>query len=177
MPVPSPPPAVAPAAAHARETRTMRLALHAAADAAFPLFGPVRETEWSPDWAPRFVWPAAPAQGPEGAVFTTDGPDSAGRLWVMTDYDPAARLVRYVIVHGRALVGELSIRVEPAGPAACTAEVTYRFTGLTAEGDGFVARWVVHFPRMQEHWEEALNARLAAGGAAGGEARDTGTKP
>src|SRR5512146_3153269 len=106
MPVPTPiatpPPATAPAVA--RETRTMQLALRAPADAAFPLFGPVREREWSPDWSPRFLWPPAPAQGPAGAVFTTGGDGGAAALWVMTDYDPAARLVRYVILHPGALV-------------------------------------------------------------------------
>jgi hypothetical protein len=147
----------------------MTLQLHASADTAFPLFGPVRETEWSPDWSPRFLYPPTPAQGADGAVFTTEGEGGAGALWVMTDYDAPAHLVRYVILHPGALVGELAIRVAPAGLSASTAQVTYRFTALSADGNAFLARWVAHFPHMQPHWEEALNARLAApdsGGAA-----------
>jgi hypothetical protein len=35
-----------------------------------PLFGPVREQEWAPDWAPHFIYPAQGGQE-EGAVFTT----------------------------------------------------------------------------------------------------------
>ena len=35
-----------------------------------PLFGPVREAEWAPDWSPRFIHPAQGAQR-EGVVFTT----------------------------------------------------------------------------------------------------------
>jgi len=50
---------------------------------ATPLFGPVREREWSPDWAPRFIHPADPAQR-EGAVFTT-ATHNGTRLWVLTE--------------------------------------------------------------------------------------------
>ena len=35
-----------------------------------PLFGPVREAEWAPDWSPRFIHPAQGVQR-EGVVFTT----------------------------------------------------------------------------------------------------------
>jgi len=161
----TPPAAASPAApVFARESRTMHLELHGAADVAFPLFGPVREREWSPDWSPQFLAPSAPAQGPDGAVFTTDGggAGSAPSVWVMTDFDPAARLVRYVIFHPGISVGELSIHVTPAGASASTAEVTYRFTAVSADGNDFIARWVAHFPHMAPHWEGALNARLAA---------------
>jgi len=136
--------------------------LHADADTAFPLFGPAREAEWSPGWSPRFLWPARPAQGPDGAVFTTDGQGDAASLWVMTDYDPHARLVRYVIVHPGLSVGELAIHVDPAGKAASTADVTYRFTALSAAGNASIAHWLEHFPHMLPHWEMALNARLDA---------------
>jgi hypothetical protein len=159
-PVPTTPPAVA-APLLSRESRTMRLALHADADTAFPLFGPVRETEWSPEWSPRFLFPAAPAQRSDGAVFTTEGQGGVANLWVMTDYDVKGRLVRYVILHPGLSVGELSIHVEPAGAGASTADVTYRFTAVSAEGNDSIARWTAHFPHLQPHWEEALNTRLA----------------
>ena len=159
----SPPAATSPAApAFARESRTMDLELHGAADVAFPLFGPVREREWSPEWSPQFLAPAAPAQGPDGAVFTTEGTGTAPSVWVMTDFDAAARLVRYVNFQPGVAVGELSVRVTPAGASASTAEVTYRFTAVSADGNDFIARWVAHFPHMAPHWEGALNARLAA---------------
>jgi hypothetical protein len=154
-------PGAAPAPAMSRESRTFHLALHGAADVVFPLFGPVRESEWSPGWAPRFVYPATPAQGPDGAVFTTEGADGAApSLWVMNDYDPAARRVRYTILHPGVSVGELAIVVSPAGDAACTADVTYRFTALSADGNASIARWIEHFPHMAPHLEGAINARL-----------------
>ncbi len=154
------PGADAPGAALARESRTFHLSLHGAADAVFPLFGPVREAEWSPGWAPRFVFPAAPAQGEDGAVFTTDGGDSAASVWVMNEYDVARRRVRYTVFHPGVSVGEITIAVAPAGAAAATADVAYRLTALSPTGNEAVAKWVAHFPHMAPHWETAINARL-----------------
>jgi len=155
------PGATAPAPTLSRESRTFHLALHGTPDAVFPLFGPVRESEWSPGWAPHFAFPSVPAQGPDGAVFTTDGADGAApSVWVMNDYDATARRVRYTILHPGVSVGELSIVVSPGGGMASTAEVTYRFTALSADGNASIARWIEHFPHMAPHWEGAINALL-----------------
>ena len=48
-----------------------------------PLFGPVREAEWAPDWSPRFIHPAQGAQR-EGVVFTTSRGHGSDRLWLLT---------------------------------------------------------------------------------------------
>jgi hypothetical protein len=48
-----------------------------------PLFGPVREAEWAPDWSPRFIHPAQGVQR-EGVVFTTTSGDGRERLWLLT---------------------------------------------------------------------------------------------
>jgi len=141
-------------------TRTMTLDLPAAADTVFPLFGPVGEAEWSPDWRPAFVTPLAASQTPDGAVFTVDGdPDSA--LWVMTDYDPGARQVRYVIVRPGRLVTQLWIQVRPAGPAASHADVTYRNTLLGPAGRMALGRFVAGFAHRKPHWEHAIATALA----------------
>ena len=146
----------------ARETRTMHLSLHGDADVVFPLFGPVRESEWSPEWAPKFVHPSPPAQGPDGAVFTTEDHSGSPSVWVMTDYDPVARRLRYVILHPGIEVGELSIAVRPGkAKRESTADVTYRFTALSDAGNDLIARWIEHFPHVAPHWEERINERLA----------------
>ena len=44
-----------------------------------PLFGPVREAEWAPDWSPRFIHPAQGVQR-EGVVFTTTSGDGRETL-------------------------------------------------------------------------------------------------
>jgi hypothetical protein len=141
-------------------TRTMSLDLPAQADAAFPLFGPVRESEWSPDWAPVFIAPLPGAQSPDGAVFTTGGKETPS-VWVMTDYNPARRVVRYVNVRPGRLVTQIWIAVSPASPGASRAHVTYRCTLLGPEGREALAHLTGAFPGFKEHWEEAIAAALA----------------
>lgn len=141
-------------------TRTMSLDLPADADTAFPLFGPVREVEWSPAWKPAFVAPLQGAQTSDGAVFTT-GEGEAAVLWVMTDYDAARRQVRYVHVRTGQLVAQLWIEVIAASPRTSRAEVTYRYTLLGPGGKDAIAHFIDAFPMFKHHWEEAIGGALA----------------
>lgn len=138
----------------------MRLALQASAATALPLFGPVRESEWAAGWSPTFVVPVPPAQGPDGAVFTTEGHGGVRSVWVMTNYDTTAGHVAYVVVTPGVVTCELDIRVAADGPDTCHADVTYRYTALGADGEAFIHHWLERFPAMPAHWEHALNARL-----------------
>ena len=54
--------------------QTFVIHLNAAVAEVTPLFGPVREAEWAPTWAPRFIHPAD-AQQREGAIFTAPSAD------------------------------------------------------------------------------------------------------
>jgi hypothetical protein len=140
-------------------TRTMRLDLPADADTAFPLFGPVRESEWSPDWKPTFITPVPGAQSREGAVFTT-GERESPTVWVMTDYDPARRIVRYVHVRPGRIVAQLWIWVRSTAAQASQAEVTYRYTLLGPDGRDALDHFKQAFPMFKPHWEHALGAAL-----------------
>jgi hypothetical protein len=146
-----------------RERRTMRLALHAPADEAFPLFGPVREAEWAPDWSPEFLAPTPPAQVSDGAVFRTAGHGGRRSVWVMTTYDTVARHVAYVIVTPDLAAVELDIRVGADGDHASIADVVYRLTALGPDGEAYLRHWLEHFPDMRPHWEHALNQRFEGG--------------
>jgi hypothetical protein len=141
-------------------TRTMSLDLPTGADAAFPLFGPVGESEWSPDWKPEFVTPVPGAQTPDGAVFMTGGKETPS-IWVMTDYDAARRIVRYVHVRPGRLVTQLWIEVNPGAADSSRADVTFRCTLLGPEGREALAHFVGAFPGFKEHWEKAIAAAVA----------------
>src|SRR5256885_12282353 len=91
----------------AQQTRSFTFDLPAAVADATPLFGPVREREWAPEWAPRFLHPADAAQR-DGAVFTTVG-HGGTRLWVLTEYDPGAGRVAYLVTDPGFLVTEIRI--------------------------------------------------------------------
>jgi hypothetical protein len=140
-------------------TRTMSLDLPGSADAAFPLFGPVDEAKWSPGWSPRFIAPLPGAQSPDGAVFTTGEADSP-IVWVMTDFDPAQHIVRYVYVRPEKVAVQLWISVSAVSPQASRAEVTYRYTLLGPGGRDAIQHFIAAFPNFKQHWEEHVGAAL-----------------
>ena len=71
---------------HAEAGFTLRLP--ATPSVVFPLFGPIRESEWSPHWNPTLLYPAEHIQK-AGAVFTTREHDQ-DVIWILTAYDEAA---------------------------------------------------------------------------------------
>ena len=80
-----------------QSSQSFEVSLDAPVAEAAPLFGPVREKEWSPGWAPGFVNPADPVQR-EGVVFATpSGHGHTAGLWLLTEYDVEAGRVGYVV--------------------------------------------------------------------------------
>jgi len=129
-----------------------------------PLFGPVREAEWAPDWSPRFIHPVQGVQR-EGVVFTTSPGDGRDRLWLLTTYDVRNGRVEYVVVTPAFTANEIKIRVIPDREKHCKATITYRRSALTPEGNEEVAKLEAHWAEEQRiHWETAINETLAKGG-------------
>ncbi len=143
-------------AAQSRAAASIDLHLNASADAAFPLFGPVRESEWVPEWAPSWIYPPEPRQSSDGAVFTTTLRAGVA-TWVMTVYDTDKRTVEYVNFIPGHRVTQISITVRPETAATSIARVTYRVTALSQEGGEFVAHFAKNFPGEGPHWEKAIN--------------------
>jgi hypothetical protein len=146
----------------AQSTSTFELLLDGPAERAFPLFGPVREAEWARGWAPRFLFPKGGAQS-EGTVFTT----AAGHgghgddLWVLTEYEPAAGRIGYVVTSPGVVLAEIKIRVAPAGGDRSRATVTYRRTALSPGANEHVSGFTHQWEESQRvHWEHAINAAL-----------------
>jgi hypothetical protein len=150
-----------------RASAAIELHLNAPADLAFPLFGPARESEWAPTWAPKWIYPPEPRQSPEGAVFTTVAPEGVS-IWVMTVFDPEKRDVEYVHLIPGHRVTEISIIVRPAGSAASVARVSYRVTALSQDGSAFVAHFAKNFPSEGQHWERAINDSISKNGLRSG---------
>jgi hypothetical protein len=141
-------------------THAFTLALDAPVARAAPLFGPVREAEWSPAWKPAFLHPAEPAQV-EGAVFTT-GPDPQARsLWILTDYAPAEGRIAYVVVAPGVLATQIRVALVPRGTGGSSATVTYRRWALAPAGNALVEAFAKHADSMGPHWEAAVNGALA----------------
>jgi hypothetical protein len=155
------------AAALSQRTQSFTLTLEASVAEATPLFGPVREAEWSPHWSPHFLHPAAGAQR-EGVVFTTTTPKGFEQLWMLTEFDVVAGRVAYIVVTPGYTANQVTIRLAPAGAGRSLATVTYRHSALVPRANDDVerldARWAA---QQREHWEAAINAALRKAGAHG----------
>ena len=149
-----------PAAAQPRQHAESNITfdLPAAASTVLPLFGPVREGEWAPDWNPQFVYPAEKKQT-AGAVFTTRQHDS-DLVWMLITYDEAALRVEYVIIWPGMCATRLDIALKPLDARSSRASVTYRRTSLSEHGDEYVRNFAEHFPSQREHWQQAVSKRL-----------------
>jgi hypothetical protein len=135
---------------------SIALHIHASADHAFPMFNPVNESRWDPDWKPTFVGGMRVASG---LVFTTH--DENGRTpWLLDRYDTNRRVIRYVLVHPRTL-STIDITVIPDGAKASVATVTYTRTALDTGGVASVRSLARHFPGQRPHWEQAINATVS----------------
>jgi hypothetical protein len=152
-------------AAVEQRTQSFTIELNGSAADVAPLFGPVREAEWAPDWSPRFIHPVQGVQR-EGAVFTTVGAYGRDRVWLLTAYDVTNGRVEYVVLTAAFTVNEIKIRVVPDGGQHCKATITYRRSALTPEGNEEVAKLDAHWAEEQRiHWQAAINEALAKGGS------------
>lgn len=145
----------------AQQARSFTFDIPAAVADAAPLFGPVREREWAPEWVPIFVNPDVPTQR-EGVVFTTATHGGATRLWVLTDYDPQEGRVAYVVVDDGFLVTNIKIAIVVTGARTSRATVTYRRVALTERANqqvnALTAEWAAE---QAHHWGTAITAALA----------------
>ena len=150
-------------AAPEQRTQAFTIRLNGSVAEVTPLFGPVREVEWAPDWSPHFIYPAEGVQR-EGAVFTTASAHGGDRLWLLTTYDVANGRVDYVVVTPAFAANEIRIRVVPDGEQHCKATITYRRSALATEGNEEVAKLDAHWAAEQRiHWETAINQALSKG--------------
>jgi hypothetical protein len=141
--------------------RSAVLTLNAPPEVVFPLFGPVREAEWSPGWQPTLLYAASPLGEGKGTVFTTGHPDT---VWIVAEWDPARRVVEYARVAPGDHAAQIRIECEPGPDAATTrARVTYTLTALTPAGSPTLDRFTeAHYrDAYMPHWQQAINARLA----------------
>jgi len=147
-----------------QRTQSFTIALNAPVVDATPLFGPVRESEWAPDWSPRFIHPAYGVQR-EGVVFTTANGGGRERLWLLTTYDVKNGRVEYVVTATALVTTEIKICVAPDGDQHCKATITYRRSALALGGNREVGNLDAHWAEQQRiHWEMAINEALAKGG-------------
>ena len=144
-----------------RATHTYRLRLRAWPEKVFPLFCPVRETEWADGWLSELVISSS-GVAERDCVFTTS--DKRGTaVWYITRYEPENWLVEMLKIAPGVTACRLNIQLCKEG-ARCIADVTYTHTSLGPAGDELVAAFTVeHYQKFMQGWEEALNHFLTTG--------------
>lgn len=112
----------------------MRLA--AKPDAVFPLLCPERELEWIDGWNYGMIYSVSGLAEP-GCTFKTNLPFEGEAYWIMTKHTPPfeAEYVRFIA--GLAIIC-LAIRLAELD-GQTTAEWVFTYTGITAQGNDFVA--------------------------------------
>jgi len=146
-----------------QRTQSFTITLNGSVGDVTPLFGPIREAEWAPDWSPHFIYPAQRVQC-DGAVFTTTSGHGTARFWLLTTYDVRNGQVEYVVMTPAFTATEIKILVVPDSEQHCKATITYRRSALTPDGNEEVAKLGEHWADEKRiHWETAINEALAKG--------------
>jgi len=160
-----------PAFKSARVTHQFTQTNPASPDRVFPLLCPVREADWIPGWRHRLIYSDS-GVAELGCVFTTPNflkrqahnPAAPEITWITTDYDPAEFRIAYVWFSPGDVIAELRIQLSPAGKEATHSHITFRYTGLSEEGNREVESYDrAWFESRMKGWETNINHYLETG--------------
>ncbi len=149
-----------------RISKTSVIALNAALEKVFPLFGPIKEKEWAAGWDPEMIHPTS-GEVEEHMVFKTTAHPSHEEpdyIWTLSKYLPEEASLEYTVFTPER-IWWITIRCWEEIPDQMTkAEITYTYQGLTERGNKINERAL---QRMYAHnlkdWEEAINYYLETG--------------
>jgi hypothetical protein len=124
----------------------------------FPLFTARGEKSWAHGWEPELL----SGREARGSVFRTvhDGRETT---WIVVDYRPAEGRVSYArLAHGSD-IGLVDVQCTTVPGGGTEVSVRYTLTGLNAQGEAFVSRFLdpKRYSRMIEEWRTSISAALA----------------
>jgi hypothetical protein len=153
-------------AGHLVATRSHTFKVHLPLADAFTLFEPIGEKNWAEGFDPVFATPESSTLG-DDSIFTVEASHGGVKhqtIWLITRYDRAAALVDYRAVYPGVRVARITVHCRASAKSETTVEVTYRYTGLSAEGDEYIAAMTEgKFGEFIEKWNSAIGAYLARG--------------
>jgi hypothetical protein len=123
-----------------------------------PYFGPVKESEWSPDWKPSFLHPAGGGQV-EGAIFQTVS-EWGSALWVMDRYEPDQGKVGYVIFVPDTGITRYEITLTQSDPTHVSVRVLCTRTALNKASPKYIAEFEQYFAIQGPEWQQAIRGIL-----------------
>ena len=148
-------------------SRTHSITLNGDPGVVFPLFTPLQEKKWSPEWECDFLHPAS-GDVEKNAVFLTRSHDhgTVEAVWIISQYNPGACLIEYQRIEPGVKVGSISIRCTAGEPGQTRAAVTYSYTGLDRWGNQFIQGFTeTVYHQYLETWETSINHYLNTGKA------------
>ena len=124
----------------------------------FPLFTALGERAWARGWEPELL----SGREERGSVFRTvhDGRETT---WIVVDYRPAEGRVSYARLAQGSNIGLVDVQCSATSKGGTEVSVRYTLTGLNAQGDAFVSRFLdpEQYRRMIEEWHTSISAALA----------------
>src|SRR5579859_416385 len=126
-------------------------------DQVFSLFCPLGEKNWAEDWNPNLILPSS-GDPQEGQILQTpDHVHGAPPLtWVVSRYNVTSHQIQYIITSA-IRVAIISISCTATGKNSTNAEVTYKLTGLSTEGNELSHHLIGKiFETNLKDWETAI---------------------
>jgi hypothetical protein len=119
-------------------TRAAHVTVPAAPEQVFPLLCPVLEYQWIPHWRCELLHSVS-GIAEEDCVFRTDFPDAGPMVWVVSRYEPPAR-IEFTCFVADSHVQRLKIALTAAGPGT-RLDWTNRWLAIGPRGDAWLAAW------------------------------------
>jgi len=142
--------------------KSASIILNGSIEKVFPLFGAMEEKKWAEGWNPVPVFPES-ASMQEGLIFQTPDHAHEGAIvtWVVATYDVKEHVVKYIITAPDRLLF-IDVYCSAQSANITKADVTYKFTGLTVEGNEISRHLLAKiFENNLKDWETAINNYLS----------------
>ena len=142
----------------------------------FPLFDPVNESKWIPEWQIQVVYQEEEGVISEGMVFLTDTGESEGlwndlefqeasskaRIWNILAFDLSQHFVKYQYVWPGKVLVQVEVSCEETATQNTEVTMTYSLTALSESGNTMVQQWSTESMKSRlTGWEKAVNDYLS----------------
>ena len=147
-------------------TRSAVIQLNAPPEEVFPLFTPLGEYHWVPDWDPEFIYPASGEAG-VNTVFATQHGSQPRTIWLTVVYDAEQQRAEYVNFTPDSHLSRIVITCQSHGGSQTQAAVSYTWIATGSFGQTELEKHTPEaFARRMQHWQHAINEYLEKGAAA-----------
>ena len=144
-----------------RISRTSEFIANASITIVFPLFGPIEEMKWDPDWKPKIVC-FERSIPEERMMFTSPArfEDEHDYVWIITRFDPEKHIIEYT-VSSEHRTWFIDVRCIEENEYAPRVRVTYTYTSLTERGAELnTVSLESMFKENLADWARAINSYL-----------------